>query len=117
MDKKSPAEIVPFTFLHSYFCNTPQKIKHFVAQWDNYVSRLRLCYVLIAIIDILPGWYAVIKMQFEYFKGLQLSQAQNLVYIQLLAQKSLTAQQFISNGPKKPMNLQKQEYKKNVSLQ
>lgn len=79
------------------------------AQRDNCVSSFRSHYVLIVIIYMLPGGCAIIKMLFESFKRLQLSQAQNLVYIQLLARKSLTAQQFISNGPKKPMHSQKQK--------
>lgn len=81
----------------------------FPAQRDNCVSSFRSHYVLIVIIYMLPGGCAIIKMLFESFKRLQLSQAQNLVYIQLLARKSLTAQQFISNGPKKPMHSQKQK--------
>lgn len=66
-------------------------------------------YLFIVFIHVLPCGCTIIKMQFEFCKRLQLSQAQHLVYIQLLAQKSLTAQQFISNGPKKPVHLQKQK--------
>lgn len=79
------------------------------------MSSFRSHYVLKVIIYILPGGCALIKMQFEFFKRLQLSQAQNLVYIQLLAQKSLTAQQFIGNGPKNPMHLQKQKMQEKMS--
>lgn len=44
-----------------------------------------------------------------FSKRLQLSEAQNLGYIQLLAQKE-SAQQFITNIPEKPIHLQKQKH-------
>lgn len=111
-DKKGIVGMWLFTFPHSCFCDIlHNRDLHFFfpAQRDNCVSSFRSHYVLIVIIYMLPGGCAIIKMQFESFKRLQLSQAQNLVYIQLLARKSLTAQQFISNGPKKPMHSQKQK--------
>lgn len=58
---------------------------------------------------VLLSGCTMIEMPFPPKKRLQLSQAQNLGYIQLLAQKE-SAQQFITNILEKPIHLQKQKH-------
>ena len=55
-------------------------------------------------------------MPFEFFKRLQLSQAQTFgIHPAPGTKKSLTAQQFISKGPQRPMHIQRPEHEEKMS--